>query len=150
VIRAARSGGAPAAASQRDGDRPPPRSWRATRIGVVLALLGMAGCRGAGTDRSYPVSTGGDRSRGLATIDRAGCGACHDIPGVRSLHGRLAPSLADFAHRAVIAGILPNSPANLTRWLIDPPSISPRTAMPVLGLTDQEARDVAAYLYHLD
>ena len=68
---------------------------------------------------------------------------------MRALHGRVAPSLDDFAHRAVIAGILPNTPANLTRWLLDPPRISPRTAMPELGLTDQEARDVAAYLYTL-
>jgi cytochrome c1 len=119
----------------------------AARALLVLALIA---CRGGGTDRSYPVATGGDRTRGLATIQRTGCGACHDIPGVRGLHGRLAPSLADFAHRAVIGGVLPNSPANLTRWLIDPPKISPRTAMPALGLTDQEARDVAAYLYTLD
>ncbi|HET9621541.1 MAG TPA: c-type cytochrome [Kofleriaceae bacterium] len=117
------------------------------RIALVLALVA---CRGAGTDRSYPVRTGGDRARGLATIERVGCGACHDIPGVRGLHGRLAPSLADFAHRAVIAGALPNDPANLTRWLLDPPRFSPRTAMPALGLTEQEARDVAAYLYTLD
>jgi cytochrome c len=129
---------------------------RAARFGRALGvgMLGVLGaglaCRGSGTDRSYPVSTGGDRTRGLAAIERLGCGACHDIPGVRGLHGRLAPSLDDFTHRAVIAGILPNSPANLTRWLLDPPSISPRTAMPVLGLTDQEARDVAAYLYNLD
>jgi cytochrome c1 len=120
------------------------------RAVALAALIAAMACRGAGTDRSYPVSTGGDRTRGLAAIGHFGCAACHAIPGVRALHGRLAPPLGDFAHRAVIAGVLPNSPANLTRWLIDPPSISPRTAMPALGLTDQEARDVAAYLYSLD
>jgi cytochrome c1 len=116
----------------------------------ALIALALIACRGTGTDRSYPVPTGGDRAQGLATIQRVGCGACHDIPGIRGLHGRLAPSLADFAHRAVIGGILPNNPANLTRWLLDPPKISPRTAMPALGLTAQEARNVAAYLYTLD
>lgn len=116
----------------------------------TLALLLVLGCRGGGTDRSYPVPTGGDRDRGLAAIVRVGCDACHEVPGVRGLHGRLAPPLADFAHRAVIAGVVPNNPANLTRWLLDPPKISPRTAMPALELTGQEARDVAAYLYTLD
>jgi cytochrome c1 len=116
----------------------------------ALIVLALIACRGGGTDRSYPVPTGGDPALGVATIQRVGCAACHDIPGIRGLHGRLAPSLADFAHRAVIGGVLPSTPANLTRWLIDPPAISPHTAMPALGLTDQEARDVAAYLYSLD
>ena len=114
-----------------------------------LALLVTLAACSTGLDRSYPVPTGGEPEHGLAVIERVGCGACHDIPGVRGLHGRLAPALDDFAHRAVIAGILPSTPANLTRWLLDPPRISPRTAMPALGLTDQEARDVAAYLYTL-
>lgn len=49
----------------------------------------------------------------------------------------------------MIAGELPNSPANLVRWIKDPKSVEPGTDMPDLGLTDQQARDVAAYLYTL-
>jgi cytochrome c2 len=118
------------------------------RARACLVLGALTACS-TGLDRSYPVPTGGEHQRGLAVIERVGCAACHEIPGVRSLRSRVAPSLDDFAHRGVIAGILPNNPANLTRWLLDPPRISPRTAMPALGLTDQEARDVAAYLYTL-
>jgi cytochrome c1 len=120
------------------------RGW-IVALGAVLAA-----CRGEATDRSYPLRTGGDPARGLQSMERVGCAACHDIPGIRTFHARVAPSLDDFSHRAVIAGILPNSPANLTRWLLDPPRVSPHTAMPALGLSDQEARDVAAYLYTLD
>jgi cytochrome c len=49
----------------------------------------------------------------------------------------------------MIAGELPNSPDNLVRWIKDPKAVEPGTAMPDLGLTDDEARDVAAYLYTL-
>jgi cytochrome c1 len=49
----------------------------------------------------------------------------------------------------MIAGELPNSPENLVRWIKSPQSVEPGTAMPTLGLTDQQARDAAAYLYTL-
>jgi cytochrome c1 len=62
----------------------------------------------------------------------------------------VAPSLEAFARRTFIAGVVPNTPTNLVRWVIDPTSIEPRTAMPVLGLSQAEAQDVAAYLYTLD
>jgi cytochrome c1 len=38
----------------------------------------------------------------------------------------------------------------MMRWLRDPPGVDPMTAMPNLGLTEPEARDIAAYLYTLD
>jgi cytochrome c1 len=34
-------------------------------------------------------------------------------------------------------------------WLLDPPQIDPLTAMPAPGISEAEARDVAAYLYRL-
>lgn len=49
----------------------------------------------------------------------------------------------------MIAGELPNSPDNLVRWIKNPKSVEPNTDMPDLGLTDEEARDVTAYLYTL-
>ncbi len=49
----------------------------------------------------------------------------------------------------MIAGELPNTPDNLIRWIENPPSIEPGTAMPNLGLSDKQARDAAAYLYTL-
>jgi cytochrome c1 len=54
-----------------------------------------------------------------------------------------------FGQRTFIAGEVPNSPENLVRWIRSPKSIEPGTAMPELGLSDQDARDVAAYLYTL-
>ncbi|GGG23948.1 hypothetical protein GCM10010964_10150 [Caldovatus sediminis] len=78
-----------------------------------------------------------------------GCGACHRIPGVRNARAMVGPPLDAFAQRGYVAGVLPNRPANLLAWLRNPPAINPMTAMPDLGLTEAEARDIAAYLYTL-
>jgi cytochrome c1 len=37
----------------------------------------------------------------------------------------------------------------MVRWIVNPPFIDPLTAMPATGITEAEARDVAAYLYSL-
>lgn len=90
---------------------------------------------------------GADAARGRAVIVAKGCQACHRIPGVGAPFGRVGPDLAGLEQRAVIAGTLPNRPDRLVAWLVDPPRWSPDTAMPALGLTDQQAKDIAAYLY---
>jgi hypothetical protein len=51
--------------------------------------------------------------------------------------------------RTIIAGELPNTPANLKAWIMNPVEIEPGTAMPNLGVTDGQAHDIAAYLYTL-
>jgi cytochrome c2 len=113
-----------------------------------LALL-VAGCRGGRSSPAYAIVPGGSASRGEQVIERFRCGACHTIPGVPDANGLVGPPLLWFARRTYIAGELPNTPANLITWVRDPPSVEPGTAMPVLGLNEQQARDVAAYLYTL-
>lgn len=93
--------------------------------------------------------TGGDPARGRALVATYGCGFCHTVPGVRRAVGRVGPPLIGFASRVYIAGVLANEPRNLVRWLQDPPSVDPQTAMPDLGVSDTDARDLAAYLYTL-
>jgi cytochrome c1 len=78
------------------------------------------------------------------------CGACHTIPGIDGARGQVGPPLMYFSHRTFIAGELPNKPENLVRWVTSPQAVEPHTAMPNLGLTNQQARDVAAYLYTLE
>jgi cytochrome c1 len=92
---------------------------------------------------------GGNPEFGQLLIAEHGCTACHVIPGVAGFTGTVGPSLEGFGRRAYIAGVLPNRPMMLTAWLRDPPAIDPATAMPALGLSEAEARDVAAYLYGL-
>lgn len=118
---------------------------------VMAALMAASGCRGNNPDEAvaYQVATGGDANRGRAVIEQKNCGACHTIPGIRRARGMVAPPLYWFSRRTFIAGQLPNTPANLVRWVQSPVSVEPRTAMPMVGLSDQDARDVAAYLYTL-
>jgi cytochrome c1 len=118
-----------------------------TALFVCMALV--AGCESSHVQSGYTVATEGDARRGAGVIRDFGCGACHTIPGIRAANGVVGPPLYFFSRRTFIAGELPNTPANLVRWVQDPPSVEPMTAMPKLGLSDQQARDVAAYLYTL-
>ena len=84
---------------------------------------------------------------GRAAIERAGCGACHAIPGIRWPAGAVGPSLEGFAEQGLIAGRLPNRPDVLAAFVRDAPAVLPGTTMPAMPLSEEEARDVAAYLY---
>lgn len=88
-----------------------------------------------------------DVGRGREAIVRHGCGACHVIPGIRTATGRVGPRLNGIGGQVYVAGVLPNTPENLVRWIRFPQDINPRTAMPNLGVSEQEARDIAAYLF---
>lgn len=115
-----------------------------------LALCAVAGCVGGRTERPYRSATGGNPTQGLQTARNAGCAACHVIPGIRPERGYIGPSLSKLSRRAVIAGRLPNDTEHLVHWIREPQTIDPGTAMPNLGLTEPEARDIAAFLYTLD
>jgi cytochrome c len=91
--------------------------------------------------------TGGDVSRGRGLFQFYGCGACHAVSGVPQAQGRVGPPLDGFGSRAVIAGKLSNTPANLESWIVDPQAVTPGTAMPRLGVRRGDARDLSAFLY---
>jgi cytochrome c1 len=116
---------------------------------VVSACCLLTACNGGKELRPYTVATGGNPANGKQIIQGYGCGACHMIPGIPDARGLVGPPLLYFGQRTMIAGELPNTPDNLLRWLKDPQSVEPKTAMPNLGLTDGQASDVAAYLYTL-
>lgn len=88
-----------------------------------------------------------DALRGRAAIERVGCAACHRIPGVGWPEGATGPSLHGFAEQGLIAGRLPNRPDVLASFVRNAPAILPGTTMPAMPLSEEEARDVAAYLY---
>lgn len=92
---------------------------------------------------------GGRVDAGKLAIQRYGCGACHDIPGIDAAKGKVGPSLKGFALEAEIAGRLSNRPDNLVLWLRHPQQVIPGNGMPDMSITDREARDIAAYLYTL-
>jgi putative membrane protein len=93
--------------------------------------------------------TGGDANRGKETVERYGCGSCHTIPKIRSAVGVVGPPLTKMALRSYVAGVLTNTPENMDRWIKNPPGVDPMTAMPNLGISDDERRDIVAFLYTL-
>jgi cytochrome c len=118
-------------------------------LGVLLvALVPLCSCND-GADRQAAAMTGGDPTRGKAAIGRYGCASCHTIAGVRGADGLVGPPLTGVASRVYIAGVLQNTPENLIQWIQDPPKVDQKTAMPKLGVTEADARDIAGYLYTL-
>jgi cytochrome c2 len=111
-------------------------------IPIVLGFA-LAGCSGA------EPALGGDPERGRLLLRQFGCGACHRIAGVADAQGNVGPPLDGIAKRVYLAGVLPNSPANMTRWIRTPKAFDPQTAMPNLGVSEEHARDMVAYLYTL-
>lgn len=78
-----------------------------------------------------------------------GCASCHVIPGVAGARGMVGPSLEGIASRVYLGGQLPNTPENMMLWVREPQKVSPGTAMPDLGVTEEDGRDMVAYLYTL-
>ena len=118
--------------------------------GVLGCMLCAAALLACGSHERRPLPRAGpDPEHGRFLIAEAHCGACHAIPGVQGARGVVGPPLTGFARRAFIAGSLPNTQNNLIAWLKNPPAMAPQTAMPALGIGDQPAADIAAYLYQL-
>ena len=82
-------------------------------------------------------------------IVEIGCGACHTIPGITGADALVGPPLEKVGRRIFLAGYLRNTPDNMIAWLKNPQTILPGNAMPDMHLTQQQARDIAAYLYTL-
>ncbi|MFD2765321.1 c-type cytochrome [Micromonospora eburnea] len=119
-------------------------------LGAVLVGLPMVvvtGCASTAPPPPPPESRNGRPDRGAQLIAQYGCGSCHTIPGVNRADGLVGPPLTSFGARTYIAGELPNNADNLRRWITDPQSVEPGTAMPNLGVSAIDAQDIAAYLY---
>jgi mono/diheme cytochrome c family protein len=104
---------------------------------------------GAPQDKAPAALRPGLAERGRAALTQYACHACHMIPGVTGSRVYVGPPLQGIGGRALIAGRLPNSPANLALWVRDPRHVEPNTTMPVLGVPEQDALDIAAYLQTL-
>jgi cytochrome c2 len=109
---------------------------------VLLALL-------AGCGEGEPPALGGDAENGKLLLRQFGCSACHEIPGVAGGRGKGGPPLGGVAKRGYIAGVLPNTPQRMASFIRDPQAADPRSAMPDMGVNEEHARDMVAYLYTL-
>jgi cytochrome c len=113
---------------------------------LVLALL-AGGCRpGEQHDRAPSAQ----RERGRLLLAQYQCGSCHTIPDVQAARGRTGPTLTAFGRRSYIAGQVPNGPEHLVRWIVAPAALVPGTTMPAMGVSPEDAHDMAAYLLALE
>lgn len=105
---------------------------------------------GTGIGKPLIEVPGSDPANGPSAMQRYGCISCHTVPGVSGANGNVGPPLTNFANRVYVAGMLPNTPDNLIYWIQNPQEVVPGNAMPDLGVSDQDARDIVSYLYTLD
>jgi cytochrome c1 len=120
-------------------------------IVLLVCTISLAAC---GINRTntelftqIPTMEGADHPQAVELMKQYGCQSCHSIPGVPGREVDTGPNLENYAQRTYIAGNLRNTPENLIEWLRNPQAIEPHTAMPMLGLTEEQARIIAAYLY---
>src|SRR5437764_4378613 len=138
--------------------------WRVAPVLLTLAVVACGGVTPPGAPTATPSTSnsfgqgapriltpapevGGDPANGRQLVQQKGCGGCHTIGGVPGATGVAGPNLTNIALRPTLAGeTIPNSASTLEQWLLDPQSLKPGTTMPNLGLTQQEARDLTAFL----
>jgi len=125
----------------------------AGRAVVALALLVAAGISGVacGPNRveAARALTGGEPERGRELARRYSCGSCHVIPGVSEDTRKLGPTLEGVARREKLGGQVANTPENMKLWIKDPHAMKRGSAMPKLGVSSDDARDLAAFMYVL-
>jgi cytochrome c2 len=134
-------------------DRAP---WvRAAVFGVIVicalaaAFLGYFVKQRTRANEQAVELTGGDPKKGPLLIVEFGCAGCHQIPGIRGPSGKVGPPLGDVGARIYLGGRVTNTPEGLVQWIHNPRQIDPKSAMPVTGISREQARDVAAYLLSL-
>ena len=110
---------------------------------AITAFLWKTGSDGSFHPRKG-ISAGGDASRGKGLVETVGCKGCHVVADdlrmrqARGFSYDVAPELSRAGSKL--------DPDWIFEWIKDPRAYRPATRMPNLRLTDQEARDIVAYL----
>ncbi|MET0858280.1 MAG: c-type cytochrome [Telluria sp.] len=112
------------------------------RAALLAMLLALAGCG----ERAPDPALRGDAARGRIAVTQYACTACHMVPGVTGSEVYVGRPLKGLADRKFIAGRLPNTQENLMKWIRNPRAVDPLTAMPVMDVSETDARDISAYL----
>jgi len=86
----------------------------------------------------------GNADAGKQVFTSKGCTACHTIEGVQGAVGTVGPNLTHIASQ--MYNNFPNDPEFLKQWINDPQTAKPGTAMPKLGLSDEELNNVVSFL----
>ena len=131
--------------------RNPHRQYNRFQDVLSTGAIFLCAALTSGCAEEEPTSrvVGGDPERGRLLVQQYQCAACHFIPEVQGAGGDAGPSLQYLGRLSYIAGSIPNQPENMIRFLQNPPAGKPGTRMPALGISDDEARHMAAFMYTL-
>src|SRR5690606_16675224 len=91
----------------------------------------------------------GKKERGKKFLRDYGCGGCHTIPGVSGAVGMVGTPLTNWKDRHYLAGNYVNNSINLIECIKNPKEMDKDTLMPNLDVSEEDAWDVASYLYSL-
>jgi cytochrome c1 len=138
--------------AQHDGWFMHCRDWRALAkqrvLSEVVCMLFVCTLPMAATAATAGAQVG-VAERGRLLLAQYQCGSCHTIPQVAGARGTSGPLLVAFGRRSYIAGHVPNRPEALVRWIVNPAAVVPGTTMPSMGVSERDARDMAAFLHTL-
>jgi len=109
---------------------------------MLMSLLLLAGCHHGSRWHARHA-----RIAEAKSLIAEHCGACHRVPGVAGTNGRVGPSLSGIGSQMILAGHFVNTPDNLARWISEPQQLLPGDVMPDTGVTYDQARVIASYLY---
>jgi cytochrome c1 len=138
--------GAPAAAAATSAD-----SIRtASAGGTVQQQAGKPGAPApAAAEGAKPAAPPEDPlvAQGQKLFLLKGCVGCHSLVAYNAPTGMLGPNLANVGARTYIAaGTLPNTDENLTHWIRVPQEVKHGVLMPNLGVNQDEAKALVAFL----
>jgi cytochrome c oxidase subunit 2 len=135
---------AAAAATSADSFR------RATAGGTVQQQGAKQGAPApAVADSAKPAAPAEDPlvAQGQKLFLMKGCVGCHSLVAYNAPKGLLGPNLANVGARTYIAaGTLPNTDENLAHWIRVPQDVKHGVLMPNLGVTEDEAKALVAFL----
>jgi cytochrome c2 len=119
-------------------------SFASGKAGGTSNQLGSASAAGG----APVVEPGSPAAEGQMIIASEPCVGCHTIPGIPGATGTVGPNLGGVASRAKIAGgaVSNAGPDDLKKWILNPAAQKPGTLMPNVGLTDDQATKIVAYL----
>jgi mono/diheme cytochrome c family protein len=109
-------------------------------IGATAASVYWLRARAYQGEQRAAELTGGDPGRGPEMLRQYGCVACHTVRGVAAPGGLLGPNLSNPEK------FLTRNPQQLIDFIVNPKATNPKTVMPLTGISEAQARDVAAYL----
>jgi len=137
-------GAPPAAATSADSIR------TATAGGTVQQQGAKQGVAApAVADSAKPAAPAEDPlvAQGQKLFLMKGCVGCHSLVAYNAPKGLLGPNLANVGARTYIAaGTLPNTDENLAHWIRVPQDVKHGVLMPNLGVTEDEAKALVAFL----